>query len=172
MNGQPATFGSVQFFDGSALLGTVQMSNLAGIGGSAIFETRLAAGSHSLTAVYSGAPLSTQYNNGSTSAPLIITITGRPTTATSLSVSSPAPGTYNLTATVSTFDQTAAAGSVAFNDVSGRISLGKLPISRTGSWGLSAPILTPLPQFADEPSLGWDLNGDGVARSCDWKCLS
>ena len=58
--------GTVQFLDGSTLLGTVPLS-----GSAAVFTTnRLSLGQHSITAVYSGAGTLT----GSTSAPLTETI--------------------------------------------------------------------------------------------------
>ncbi|SEG94994.1 Ig-like domain (group 3), partial [Actinacidiphila yanglinensis] len=77
--------GTVSFFDGATLLGTATLS-----GGTAILTTStLAVGAHSLTAVYSG---SAQFN-GSTSAPVIQTVTSGAPAATHLTAS---PGTATI----------------------------------------------------------------------------
>ncbi len=61
--------GTVQFFDGSALLGTVSLSS----GNASLSTSALGGGRHSITAVYSG---DTNFA-GSTSAVLIQTVTGK-----------------------------------------------------------------------------------------------
>jgi hypothetical protein len=61
--------GTVQFFDGSALLGTVPLSS----GNASLSTSALGGGKHSITAVYSG---DTNFA-GSTSAVLIQTVTGK-----------------------------------------------------------------------------------------------
>jgi hypothetical protein len=65
----PTATGTVQFFDGSALLGTVSLSS----GNASLSSSALSGGRHSITAVYSG---DTNFA-GSTSAVLIQTVTGK-----------------------------------------------------------------------------------------------
>jgi hypothetical protein len=115
--------GSVEFFDGATSLGTSPLS-----GGSATLNTAaLAAGGHSLTAVYSGDPSF----SGSTSAAHSHTVNVASTT-TALT-SAPNPSTFGanvtLTATVAVSPPGAGTptGSVEFFD--GATSLGTAPLS-------------------------------------------
>lgn len=66
-NGRHTPTGSVQLFDGTTLL---QTSNLQGNGAAYLHIQGLAAGTHSLTAVYSG----DAFNPGGTSAPVSFTV--------------------------------------------------------------------------------------------------
>jgi hypothetical protein len=158
----PAKGGTVQFFDGTTLLASTQIIwPVNGSSGTAQFETRLGVGSHSLTAVFSGAPLAVLSIASSASSPVMITINGPPTTATSLLVSNAGPGKYNLAATVSAFNKTAATGSVTFRDLSQRTELGSAPLSSNGVFGFGAPSLTSLPSNGASVAVG-DLNGDGL----------
>ena len=111
-----AATGTVQFLDGPTVLGSAAVSG----GVAALSTSSLGAGSHSITAVYSG---DTNYN--STSAGLAETVKG--TTATTLSAnnSSIALGqTVQLTASVA---PASATGTVQFLD--GASSLGIIPLS-------------------------------------------
>ena len=106
--------GTVQFKDGATNLGDPRVLSA----GAASYSTSaLAAGSHSITAVYSG----DAYNVGSTSAPLTQTVApGASTTSVSTSTASLTLGeTLTLTAMVSGYAPT---GSVQFKD--GGVDLG------------------------------------------------
>jgi hypothetical protein len=163
ISGNPAATGTVQFRDGTSILGSAQIIGSGSQGGSAIFETKLGVGAHTLTAVYSGAPLSNQYDNGSSSAPVTVTINGTPNTATWLSVAGSSPGKYNLTAAVSTFNQAVPAGSVTFRDLAQHVTLGELPLPSTSAWGFASPVLTPVSQSLYGATFtAGDLNGDSV----------
>ena len=105
--------GSVNFMDGTTLLGSGPLT-----GGAATFSTSsLAAGSHAITAVYSG---DTNFG-GSTSATAVTQVVNKATTATSIA-SSPNPSLFGqsvtFTATVSAGGATTgtATGSVSFMD--------------------------------------------------------
>ncbi len=65
--------GTISFYDGSTLLGTVTLSNPVPPS-ITLSVSNLAAGSHSITAVYSGDSLFA----GSTSDPLTITVSNMP----------------------------------------------------------------------------------------------
>jgi hypothetical protein len=120
-----AATGKVTFKDGSTTLGTGNLS-----GGKTTFSTStLAAGSHSITAVYVG---DTNYN-GSTSSVLTQTVNKANTTITV--ASSKNPSTYGSSVTfTATVSPSAAPGTVTFNDGStalgtGTISSGKATFS-------------------------------------------
>jgi hypothetical protein len=110
----PAAAGSVQFVDGSTPLGSPK-AVAAGL--AALTTTALAAGSHTLSAVFT--PSDPTAFAGSTSAGVPFTVTAAPATATSTTVSaspvSPAAAgtTVTFTAAVS---PAGAAGSVQFKD--------------------------------------------------------
>jgi len=115
--GQGATFtatvapssgtGTVQFLDGTLVIGTVAVNN----GTAAFFTTALAAGTHSITAAYSGDGAL----NPSTSAAVAVQVVKYSTTTTL--TTSPNPSLFtaqlSLTATVSTPE---ASGTVQFYD--------------------------------------------------------
>ena len=110
--------GTVSFFDGASLLGSSPLSS-----GTATFSTSaLAAGTHSITAAYSG---DTDFT-ASTSATLSQVVNAAATSVTL--TAAPDPGVYldpeTLTATVS---PSAATGTVQFFD--GLVSLGTSPVS-------------------------------------------
>jgi hypothetical protein len=110
--------GSVEFFDGATSLGSSPVSS-----GSAVLNTSLlSAGSHSLTAVYSGDASFT----GSTSAVHSHSVTN-PSTSTAVT-SSPNPSVVGEGVTITaTVTPSAATGTVEFFD--GATSLGSSPVS-------------------------------------------
>jgi hypothetical protein len=111
-----AATGTVQFLDSATVLGSAAVSG----GVAALSTSSLGAGSHSITAVYSG---DTNYN--STSAGLAETVKGTTVTTLSANNSSIALGqTVQLTASVA---PASATGTVQFLD--GASSLGIIPLS-------------------------------------------
>ncbi|HKW32657.1 MAG TPA: Ig-like domain repeat protein [Candidatus Acidoferrum sp.] len=116
--------GTVTFMDGSAALGTATVTNNS----AQLTVSTLAAGSHSITAAYSG---STNFS-GSTSAALTETI-NQSSTATTL-VSNSNPATFGqavpFVATVQTASGGAATGTVTFFD--GATTLGTASVSTNG----------------------------------------
>ena len=124
--GSTTPTGSVTFFNGATVLGTVTLNNS---GVTTLANTSLAAGSYNLTAQYSG---NTKYES-STSAPVSITVSGAgQATATSLSATpNPVTAGHELTlvATV-TGGATAPTGSVTF--LNGTTSLGTVTLSSSG----------------------------------------
>jgi hypothetical protein len=113
--GTPA--GSVQFMDGPTLLKTVALS-----GGSAVFSTSFAAGSHTLTAVYTGSPAFA----GSTSSPAVALAVHAPQT---IGVFDPATATWYLRSSNSAGAPDA--GQFQYGPV------GSVPV--TGNWSGAGP---------------------------------
>jgi hypothetical protein len=108
--------GSIQFLDGSTVLGTVALSS----GGAALTTSSLAAGSHTITAVYSG--------DGNVSGSFV-SLSQSVLTPTSISLTSDHTSTsygqnINFTATVS---PSAATGTIVFMD--GSVVLGSVALS-------------------------------------------
>jgi alpha-tubulin suppressor-like RCC1 family protein len=125
------TGGQVQFLDGTTVLATV----LVGAGNTATFSiATLSAGTHALTAVYSGD--ANFLGSDSNSLPLTQTVNGvRGSTTTVLlpSLYTPQPGqTIRLTATVSAFAGSGVTGSVMFYDGSVILNNSR-PVPLTGS---------------------------------------
>lgn len=114
----PATTGTVQFFDGSAPLGS-PVAVAAGV--AALATTALAIGPHDLTAVFTP---DTSASSGSTSSVVAHTVTAEPdqylATTTTLTSSTPGPVPYGtaltLTATVAATGATPA-GTVTFTSL-------------------------------------------------------
>lgn len=110
--------GTVNFFDGVTLIGTAPLSG--GIATLAI--NNFSVGSHSLTAIYSGA---TNFQ-GSTSSPVIL-IVNQAATSTSLTVF-PNPSTFGQTVTLTaTVSPSSATGTVSFFD--GATLISTVPLS-------------------------------------------
>ena len=128
--GGAAAIGSVVLMDGSNTLAMVSLTN-----GSATYATStLAAGVHSITAVYSGALL----DSGSTSSPIIQVVSGGATT-TALTASSTS-AMLTLTATVSPVSAGTPTGTVNFME--GTTSLGSSALNGTGIATLSTSALS------------------------------
>jgi sugar lactone lactonase YvrE len=140
-----AATGSVQFFDGTTSLGTAPLSG----GAASISISTLAAGSHSVTAVYSG---DANYLGANSSALSQLVTTS---TTTSLSAS-PATSSYGQAVQLSASIAPApASGSVQFFD--GSTSLGTVPVT-AGAASLSISSLAP-----GAHSLTAVYSGDGAA---------
>ena len=126
--------GTVQFFDGTTLLGTASVGNNA----ASILASNLTAGTHPVTAIYSG----DQGTSGSTS-PIVDVIVQGAASQTALTAS-PNPSLYggsvSLTATV-TSSSTGLSGSVTFYD--GTASLGNVPLGGGNAATLSTSALSP-----------------------------
>lgn len=116
--------GSVQFYDGTRLLGSTTLVSTGSAGftpGTATFKTfALAVGSHSLTAKFLG----TNTNTTSTSSAESLTISGRARTVSSLTSFANADGTYNLNATVTGAGSTTPTGTFEFDDTTTGSPLG------------------------------------------------
>ncbi|MGC2656900.1 MAG: FG-GAP-like repeat-containing protein [Bryobacteraceae bacterium] len=166
VNGAAATGGTVKFLDGTRSLGTVQVI-VTGTGvGTAVLRTNsFAGGSHSITANYSGAPNGAQHAGASNSAMVALTVqqTGPLGSATRLTSSQEADGTYDFTATVSSLGIPPPNGTVAFSDQTSGASLGSAALSSA----LAATFATPfqssygLSGFPTAIAVG-DFNQDGV----------
>ncbi len=130
---QPVKYGFVAFYDGSTVLGTVEISN-----GSATFSTNLLSiGTHNLSAQYLGYTVTGPYQGtgdfqASTSKPVAVSVTAVTTTLTL------APSASNVTAgSVLTLTSTATSGGglpiggVTFFD--GTTSLGTMTLDASGT---------------------------------------
>ncbi|MGA7410633.1 MAG: FG-GAP-like repeat-containing protein [Bryobacteraceae bacterium] len=164
VNGKPVTAGSVLFKQGTRLLGTSQVIVSGLSAGTAILKTAsFSPGLYDVIASYSGAPQSAQSTSASTSAPVVITVTGTAPTSTSLFVlpSATQQGTYDLTATVLAAGSTIGHGTLAVNEFvpNFQLSLGSAEVTTTGGY------LGPETFFQD--NVFWaaatgDFNGDGI----------
>jgi large repetitive protein len=121
--------GTMQFFDGATNLGTVPVSS----GAASLSTSTLAAGSHSLTVVYSGDAT----NSPSTSAAVALSVTKAATTSTLIASPNPATAGQSVTLTAAVSPATAT-GTVQFFD--GATSLGTVPVSN-GAASLSTSTL-------------------------------
>jgi hypothetical protein len=158
-NGNPVANGSVTFFDGTAVLGTVQVVTTASGGatvGTAALETILVQpGANSLTAVYAGG------DQSSTSPPVVATVTGQYSDSIQLA-SSGSPGNYTLTGTVVGAGPLAPTGTFTFTDsttglIPGTVTFGSATLAQTF---VSAPTITAF-SFPEVTALV-DVNGDGI----------
>jgi hypothetical protein len=150
----PVTAGSVNFYDGTNLLSTVELVSTTGI---ATFETRsLTIGSHALTASFTGDDL----NNASSSPAVTVTVTGKYATTTGLTPTG-VQGSYALTALVNAYGLGNPSGSVVFTDTSTSTTLGTVALTESSlvSNFLSAGTLTAgtNPRWV----VAGDFNGDG-----------
>ena len=158
-NSKPVSNGSVTFFDGTTVLGTVQVvrttSGGAAVGTATLHTLLVPLGSNSITAKYVGGDVT------STSAAKTVTITGKyPSTLTF--ASSPSAGDYTFTGTLLGTGPMAPTGSVSFTDgttdaVIGTVSI--TPATATQNFvlaptvsALSTPLVVALA----------DVNGDGI----------
>ena len=127
-NSQPATGGTVTFFDGKLLLaGTQVVGKNPAKGyqtGSAILMTILAPGPHSLTAVYGGTASSPKIVR---SHRVALKVTGKTGSTSGLTAkaNSQHPKNYDFTAKVHGFGLPTPRGTVDFTDVTASTDLGK-----------------------------------------------
>jgi len=127
--------GSVTFMDGSVMLGTGTLGTAALNGTSATFSTStLAAGTHVITAVYSG----DANFASSTSGPVVVTVRAAPSVSL---VFSEGAGGLVLTSAVSGSGTAAPTGTVQFNDVTASKTLA----TGTLAGGSANAILNPAP---------------------------
>ncbi len=166
VGGAPVTAGSVQFNDGKRILGTTQVIISGPSVGTAVLKTSsFSAGSHSVTASYSGAPQSAQSTASSASAPAVITVTGLAPTFTSLLAlpSTVQPLAYDLTASLVAAGSVPPSGTLTVNELGTGSILGTTAVSTTGGFQ-PAQLLsggTGYNSYFIFVVLA-DLNGDGV----------
>ena len=167
--GIPTTAGTVEFFDGASLLGSVQVagSNPAAnhTTGTAVLSTILGPGSHNLSATYLGvlaAPAAV------VSAPAQVTVTGSLKSAVAIAAVPNASNAanYDLTGTVTGYGLAAPGASVSFAETSVVDNLGTATVDAT-----SATHTLGLPTYmangdssgaSPSPAVLVDLNGDGI----------
>lgn len=166
--GISTTAGTVNFFDGKVLLGSVQVvGDAAATGhtiGTAVFKTILKPGSHNLTATYLGILVAP---DAVTSTASTVTVTGTLPSTISLAAaaSSSNPVNYDLTATVTGYGFTAPAASVDFSESSVVTDLGTGSVDTTGAaQTFLTPTLTTSGDSSAYPaqSVIADFNGDGI----------
>lgn len=126
--------GTVTFYDGTAVIGTTRLAARGREGIAILPAPGLAAGTHAITAAYSGDRL----NAGSTSSALSLVVNQAPST-TAISAS-PNPGTFGQGVTLSATvggPGSGRTGSVTFYD--GGTALGSAAIGSTGAASLNLP---------------------------------
>jgi hypothetical protein len=163
INGQAVTSGSVLFKEGNRVLGTAQVVRSGPSVGTAALKTEaLTAGSHNLTATYTGAPQSSQSTAASTSPAVVVSVTSLPPTSTGLTVFSSAgqPGAYDLSATLTAAGSVVATGTLAVNEFTTGGTVGSEAVTTTG--GFLPPQAYPSTDSLNAVALG-DFNADGVA---------
>ncbi len=164
VSGKPVTAGSVQFNDGKRFLGAAQVILSGPSAGTAVLKTAsFGSGLQSLTAVYSGAPLSAQSTASSTSSPAVIAVTGISPTTTNLSIlpSTLLPGTYDITATLLAAGSDIGHGTLSVNELSTATTLASESVITAG--GFLPPQVIALNNNPNTQILALgDLNGDGI----------
>jgi large repetitive protein len=138
--GSATLSGSVQFLDGGKVLSTQSLS-----GGTASFTApNLAAGSHSLTATYTG----NSNLNQSTSAPVSFFVNGLPTSIATPTASGNAAIGQQMTITTTVTGPTGAGtptGNVTFTD--GSVAIGTIILNAAGSAALNITFQAPGTHF-------------------------
>ena len=160
--GASVNIGSVSFYDGTTLLGAVQLVSATSTytRGTANLKLRLGPGTHIIKAVYGGvnAYLS------STSSTQSLTVTASSAGATNTVItSSGTAGNYALTGKVAPSNSIAPTGMVSFLDQSNNnFSLGSVALNaatRTSGWQSLVSFTTAHPGYG---VVMGDLNGDGI----------
>ena len=167
--GIPATAGTVNFFDGTLLLGSAQVvggSPAKGFTtGTATLKPILATGSHSITATYAGilaAPTAVVSS--------AVTVAAAGTTASAITLTTApdatAPANYDLTATVSGFGFAAPTAAVDFTETTVVDDFGSIAVDPKS---VVHTYLAPSLLTAGDPSgatpaqsVTGDFNGDGI----------
>ncbi len=146
--------GTVQFFDGATSLGTISVDGSGNAALTLSGATSLAAGSHSITAVYSG---DSDYSTV-TSAAESYTVTKAHSTLTTTVASSLNPSTYGDQVVLSVHVVSSAGvtptGTVAIVD--GSTNIGTITLDGSGSGTLTVPLFT-----AGTHSITVTYSGDG-----------
>lgn len=160
-----ATNGQVLFYDGTKLLGTVEVIGstpaTGQVTGTALLRTRFATGSHSLTAVYVGP--ATNYQTA-TSSTLTLAVTGTTASTSVLSATADVgnPLNYDFTGTVTGNGLAAPSAQLTINDITaGNTSVGTISLSnKQTSFTLSAKNFTT--GTAPAAILSADFDNDGI----------
>jgi hypothetical protein len=163
--GASATNGQVLFYDGTKLLGTVEVigaSPATGeVTGTALLRTRFATGSHSLTAVYVGPAANYQT---ATSSALALTVTGTTASASTLSATADVgnPLNYDFTGTVTGYGLTAPSAQLTINDITaGNTTVGSISLSNKQT-SFVQPAKTFATGTAPAAILSADFDNDGI----------
>jgi hypothetical protein len=163
-NNQPATGGTVTFFDGKVLLANAQVvgKNPAKgyTTGTAILTTIVSPGSHSLTAVYGGTAGSPKIVRSKSVA---LKFTGKTGSTTGLTAKANAqhPKNYDFTAKVHGLGLLAPQGTVDFTDITTGTDLGMAPLdAKTVSHSFAKARVTDASGMPVQ-SVVADFNGDG-----------
>ncbi len=167
--GIAATAGTVEFFDGTASLGTAQVAGSAAAAGhnpgDATMKLLLAPGTHNFKAVYKGILAAPTMATSSTAT---ATVTGMLPSAVSISAAANATNTanYDLTASVLSYGSQAPTGTVEFSELSVVSDLGNADISAGNA---EQTLLAPAYYSVGDPiggspaqSIVVDFNGDGI----------
>ncbi len=153
-NNEPVPAGTVTFFSGTQLLGTVQIVTSNGVA-TATLRTRFAPGSDMLTARYNG----TNQIGISTSAPQPLIVTGTEPTISTLTAT-PNGSNYDFSLNVFGFGFPAPSGTASLDETSLPIHLGDFSLAGPGALAFQAPVTYP-----GNPSNGiaiGDFNNDGI----------
>jgi FG-GAP-like repeat/Bacterial Ig-like domain (group 3) len=165
-DGQPATGGTVTFFDGQTALGNVQVvGNNPASGhqtGTAVLSTILAPGDHSLGAMYGGTAKSPDVVQ---SRRINATVTGSTPSSTALAATpnSQHPQNYDFRATVTGLGLLTPSGSITVRDITAGMSLGVAPLDPLSVvHGFARPKIVQASGGPAQSAIS-DLNGDGFA---------
>ena len=149
------TIGTVTFFSGTQVLGTVQ-ANDNGIN-TATLLTRFAPGSDTITAQYNG----NRFFAESASAPQTLTVTGTEPTISTLS-ETPGNNNYNFTLSVFGFGFPPLSGSATLNNLTqGGLLLGNIDLAGPGMPTFQPQQAYPVGGGPNGVAVG-DFNGDGI----------
>ena len=130
--GSPASAGLVNFLDGTASLGSIQVVGTHPAAGhqqgTAVLTLMLAPGAHTLTAVYSG---TTQSPGAVTSAAVSLGVSGQTVSKTALVATPNAqnPNNYDFTATVTGGGLASPSNTADFSDITDGVDLGSAPLN-------------------------------------------
>jgi hypothetical protein len=158
--GNPIKLGTVTFYDGNAILGTVHLvgngNNGLTVGSATLWTRMLAVGTHSLSASYNG---TTTHTSSSSDALSFAVTDGLYPSMSVLSSTGNTNGQYGLTAMAVGFGPASLSGSVTFTDTTAGTVLG------TKGFSGSQNVLNPLNASTDlwsEAIGSGDFNNDGI----------
>jgi hypothetical protein len=159
--GNPITLGTVNFYDGNTVLGTVHLvgngNNGLAVGSATLWTNSLTQGAHSLSARYNGT--TTNSPSSSLAQGFTVTAPGPYPSMTLLQSSGNINGYYGLTATVLGFGPASPSGSVTFTDTTAGTALGTKALSGTPNGPFGFNTTTGLCPGA---IVSGDFNNDGI----------
>jgi hypothetical protein len=161
--------GSVQFFDGKRVLGSVQVVIAGSAAGTATLRTAsFGPGTHSITAVFSGTPRGRTPALSETSLAASVTVTGLPASSVNLTVTPDAANNANsaFQAAVFGFGPALPTGTVSFVNNTASATLGSVPLtgpaSLTYGSSLSSPVFNSDNYDGPYDAIAGDFNNDGI----------